>query len=182
MKYLFLVLFSAAIACAPSVKENETPEETKINPNWKSFDQPGYSIQYPPAWELNQNAQMGMSFIILSPLESDSDKFRENVNLIEQDISGKEIDLTKFTQISEDQIKTMITSSNMLESNRIKTSNGEYQKLIYTGRQGMYDLKVEQHYWITKTKAYVLTLTCIEDKFSAYKENGENIMNSFTIK
>ncbi|MBK7681894.1 MAG: hypothetical protein IPJ26_05200 [Bacteroidetes bacterium] len=39
---------------------------------------------------------MGTSFIIFSPLENDEDKFKENVNLLMQDLTGQNIDLDKY--------------------------------------------------------------------------------------
>jgi len=120
--------------------------------------------------------------ILLSKQTSQQDLFRENVNLIIQDLATYNIDLDKFVEISEGQIKTMITNGNIIESNRIKTGDSEYQKVIYTGVQGQFNHKFVQYYWIVKGKAYILTFTCEISQFDNYKEVGERIMNSFQIK
>lgn len=158
-----------------------TGNKTTLN-DWKTLDQVAYSIQYPSTWELNQNEQMGTSFILFSPLESDKDQFKENVNLLIQDISKYHIDLSEYTKISEGQIKTMVTNGTILESVRIKNDNGEYHKLIYSGDQGIFHLTFEQYYWVMNEKAFVLTFTCEQNKFAQKAETGEKILNSFKLK
>jgi hypothetical protein len=125
---------------------------------------------------------MGTSFILFSALENDQDQFRENVNLISQDLGSNTVDLDQYTEISENQINTMMTNCTVYESKRIKNAGGEYQKLIYAADQGEFRLKFEQLYWIENDKAYVLTLTCEESTFSSFKEIGEKIMNSFSLR
>ena len=179
-KLLSALLCLTFIACGQTPESNATIKET--NPKWKTFDGTGYSIQYPPEWELTQSGQMGTTLILFSTLESSQDQFKENVNLLIQDLTGHNIDLDKFTEISEGQVKTMITNSTIIESKRIKDGSDEYHRIIYTGDQGIYNLKFEQYYWVKNEKAYVLTLTCEEKKFNDYKEVGEGILNSFTFK
>lgn len=125
---------------------------------------------------------METSFFLFSPLESKEDIFKENVNLLIQNLTGSNIDLDKYTEISVEQVKTMITNSNIIENNRIKNADNDYQKIIYTGVQGVYNLKIEQYYWVIDNKAYVLSLTCEQNKFDDYKNVGEDILNSFLFE
>jgi hypothetical protein len=92
------------------------------------------------------------------------------------------IDLGKYVEISEGQIKTMITSGVIVESKRQKSGDYDFQKILFTGKQGIFDLKFEQYYFVDKQKAYVLTLTCEINEFDQYKETGEKILNSFKLK
>jgi hypothetical protein len=172
-------IFFSLIACGQTTQKNV---QSEILNDWKTMDETGFTIQYPDSLELNKSGQLGMTFILLSKQTSQQDLFRENVNLIIQDLAGQNINLDKFVEISEGQIKTMITNGNIIESKRIKTSDSEFQKVIYTGTQGQFNLKFEQYYWILKQKAYVLTLTCEINQFDKYQEIGEKIMNSFKIK
>jgi len=149
---------------------------------WNALNENDYSIQYPANWELNNSGQMGTSFILFSEVTSDKDQFKENVNLIIQDLTGHKIDLDKYVEISEGQIKTMIENGNIISSDRIKKDGIEFQKVIYTGKQGAFNLKFEQYYWVQNDKAYILTLTCEEDEFNDYKDSGEKILDSFKIK
>lgn len=149
---------------------------------WKTYNGSNFSIQYPPSWEFSTPANIGVSFVLLSHLENNFDKFRENVNLMIQDLSGREIDLNKFIELTEAQMKYYGTNSVFLENQRIKNSNNEFHKLVYTAVQGIFQLWTEQYIWMINEKAYVLTLSCEQAKSSDYKEIGEKILNSFIFK
>lgn len=172
-------LFFSLSVCGQTSSTNGS---LKTEDGWKFLNENIYSIQYPENWELNTSGQMGMSFILFSKQSSTKDQFRENVNLLVQDLAGQDIDLDKYVEISEGQIKTLITNSNLIESKRQTENELEFQKVIYTGDQGIYKFKFEQLYWIKNGKAYILTLTCEIDQFDHYKETGKKILKSFRLK
>lgn len=149
--------------------------------DWNILKKESYKINYPKNWELNESGQMGTSFILLSPMTYQKDQFRENVNLLVQDLTGYNLDLDEYIEISEDQIKTMITNAKIIENKRVTSQNLDYQRVIYTGKQGNFNLKFEQFYWIIGHKAFVLTLTCEETQFDSYKLVGEKILKSFKL-
>ncbi len=182
-KILTALLLFIVVACG----QTNTNKEPANNSNkevagWKTFSDKNYSIQYPSNWELDKSGQLGTSLFLFSPLENDKDQFKDNVNLIVQDLTGRNIDLDKFVEISEEQVKTMITNSTLIESTRMKNSAPEFHKMVYTGDQGIYNLKFEQYFWVINQQAYILTLTCEQAKFPDYKETGEKILNSFSLK
>lgn len=179
-KLLTTLFFLTWLASAQIPNSNTIFYET--NPKWKTFEVTNYLIQYPSEWKLNQSGLMESTFILFSPLESSQDQFRENVNLLIQDLSSSNLDLDLYAEISEGQLKKMINNSRLIESKRIKTESEEYHRMIYTGDQGNYHLKFEQYFWVRNGKAFVLTLTCEESKFAVYKGIGEAILNSFEFK
>lgn len=156
--------------------------EDQKEESWKTKEGEDYQLNYPPDWEVNDDIGMGLSFAILSPLDDENDQFRENVGLVIQDLSGYGITLDQFAELSEGQIKTMITDSKILFNEKKTMNDTEYQKVIYTGKQGIYELKYEQYYWVINEKAYILTLTGSLNGFDQYQEVGEKIMNSFSVK
>ena len=181
MKHIFPLL--SLFLCISIIHAQDTRIiSSDVQKGWKTFTDTNYTIQYPPEWELNQSGLMGSSFILFQPLESSDDLFRENVNLLIQDVSGYHLDLDQYAEISENQVTTMITNSTLIESKRIKTGPEEYHRMIYTGDQGTYHLKFVQYYWIKEEKAIVLTFTCEQDKYEVNKEIGNTIMNSFAFK
>ncbi len=179
IKLITALLLLPILACGQATKKQEP---VNLAADWEIFDQSGYSIQYPTSWELKQSREQGPSFFLFSPLESDKDRFKENINLIEQDLTGLNINLDKYTEISEEQIKNLVTNVAVIESKRVKTNQMEYHKIIYSGDQGTFHLQFEQFYWVINNRAFVLTLTCEKDKFEAFKETGEKILNSFRLK
>jgi len=172
-------IFFSLIACGQTTPKNV---QSDIQNDWKTIDEFNFTIQYPDSFELNNSGLMGTTFILFSKQTSQQDLFLENINLIIQDLTGLNINLNKYVEISEAQVKTLITNGNIIESKRIKMGDSEYQKVIYTGTEGQYNLKFEQYCWIIKQKAYVLTLTCELNQFDKYQAIGEKIMNSFKIK
>lgn len=177
LKLLILtVLMIWSASCNQTAVKNESAE---IPEDWVQLNENGYAFQYPKDWTLDQSGQSGTTFIVLSQPDSPDDKFRENVNLLIQDLSGLGIDLGKYTEISLDQVKMMLTNGNIIESTRKKAYGETFQKVVYTGDQGVYRIYCEQYYWVKENKAYVLTLTCETDQLDSYKELGEKILNSF---
>lgn len=183
IKLIMPFFLVSTIVCGQPVTETGAADNNlKTTGDWKILELPNFSIEYPSGWDLDQSGQMGTSFILFSPLESEKDAFRENVNLLIQDLTGYNIDLNSYTEISEQQIKTMVTNSTLFESKRVNNGNQEYHKIIYAGDQGIFRLKFEQYYWVISDKAYVLTLTCQEHKYEDFKAIGEKIINSFKLK
>lgn len=54
--------------------------------------------------------------------------------------------------------------------------------MIYTGRQGKFNLKWKQIYSVKDEKAYVLTLTCERSQYKKYVVVANKIMSTFRIK
>ena len=149
--------------------------------SWKELNFEGFSIDYPENWDVNMKGEMGTKFILFSPLENNQDDFKENINLVVQDLTGYDIDLNGFVEISEQQVSTYVTEGKILESNRLSKENIAYHKMIYTGKQGVYKLKFEQYFWVIESKAYILTFTSEESNYQKYKMIAETILNSFSF-
>lgn len=146
---------------------------------WKTIKGEGYTILCPPEWTIDSSGTVGTELIFFTPMDSTGDQFRENFNLIVQDLSGLNMTLDKYTEISVEQIKTLIQNSNLISSEKVQEDGLVFQKLFYTGTSGMNKLKFEQFYFVHDEKAYVLTLTCAESTFDKFQKEGEQIMRSF---
>lgn len=164
-KYLTLILFfTSCIAYSQDGFETLNGED--------------YTIKYPATWELNQSGQMGMKFGLFSPVGLYGDQFRENVNLIAQDLTGQDMDLADFVDLSENQIRTMMANSDIIESKKVN----DFHKLIYTGTMGRYKLKFQQYYWVVNGSAYILTFTAERSEYDNYIGVAQQIMDSFQLK
>lgn len=167
------------IACNQTSQNNKS---TDVPGNWKALNETDYSIQYPDSFELDKSGQMGLSFILLSRQTSDQDLFRENINLLVQNLGGHNVNLDKYVEISIDQLNTVITDGKLLDSRRLKGDGSEYHQVVFSGKQGQFDLKWQQLYWIRNNKAYVLTLTCEASQYDNYVDIGKKVLNTFRIK
>jgi hypothetical protein len=86
-----------------------------------------------------------------------------------------------YIALSESQIETLVIDGKILESKRIENKDLPFQKMIYPGTQDIFKLQFEQYIWVSKKKAFILTLTCEEAQFSNYIETGEKILKSFIL-
>ena len=124
---------------------------------------------------------MGADLFIFSPLENETDKFRENVNILIQDLRGQNIDLEKYKQISDKQFKQLGENVQIFEST-VTTFNGKpCYKASYRLTQGGFKLKIAAICYIKNDKAYLVTFGSEFDKYEQYKKIGEDILASFTL-
>jgi len=156
---------------------------------WKVLSQANYTIQYPANWTLDQSGSQSLAFMIHTELTSLNDPFRENVDLIIQDLRGTTIYLNKYVKMSEEKLGTILNNFKIVESTRMNDHRGEFHKLIFTGdvqsisgSDANLKLKFEQYIWVKGIKAYVLTFHAEVNQFDTYKVEGEKILNSFKIK
>jgi hypothetical protein len=147
---------------------------------WKSLKSANFKISYPSDWILEEDTQIGAKFVLYTP--DNSDDFRENINLMIQDLTGYGLDLDSYTEISKQQLPQIFEETKIVLSEKRTKNNQEYQRIIYSGRQAQFHLKFEQYYWVINDKAYILTLTCAKDQFDNYQKIGEKIMDSFQLK
>jgi hypothetical protein len=149
---------------------------------WKRHDTKEFSITYPEDWELDLSGQMGSSFLLFSNLTDAEDNFRENVNLMIQDLSGQPMNLNQFIELSENQVRTLITDGQLELSKRHTKDEREFHEFVYTGTQGLYKLKFMQYCWVESNQAKVLSFTAEQDQFDLFAETAGGIMKSFEIK
>ena len=176
-------IFCVAVIAIMLIGACGQTRQKNVQNDWKTLEQSNYVIQYPDdGFELNISGQMGMSFILFSKQNTPNGTFRENINLLIQDLKGLNISLDDFVNVSENQIKTLITDGKLIESKRFIKDNSEFHELIYTGKQGLFNLKWKQYFTIKSEKAYVLTLTTRVEQFDNYISVGTKIMDSFKVK
>jgi len=146
---------------------------------WKTLQTSRYSLKYPSFWELDQSGKQGTNFFIHSQLESENDKFAENVNLLIQDLSAYDIDLDQFIEITETQVKSMLPEGKIISSSRIEDGENSYHHIIYTGNYKDFKLIFEQLCWVVQDEAFILTFTSEENMYDSFIIIGQEILNSF---
>lgn len=180
MLYLInAVLIFNLFACAQQVEEVKKETAKK---DWETFSDSNCEIQYPSDWEESTSGEYGTTFILYSPNEGPSDKFRENINFMIQDLQGQIKDLDAYVELSESQVETIVKNGEMITSKRENNKNGEHHKMIYYGTQGDMNLRFEQYFWVKDDKAYLLTFTSEKDAFKRIEKVSKKIVASFRLK
>jgi serine/threonine-protein kinase len=140
------------------------------------------TVEYPADWELDTTGMMNTTFILKSPKENPKDEFQENINLLVQDLAGYNLDLTKFTEITESQIRQMLVESKILMSAPVHFLEMPAHQLSYSGKLNHIMLKWEQIFWIEGEKAFILSYSAKIEAFEKYHPIAEQIMNSIKRK
>jgi PsbP len=145
----------------------------------QAYTQKDFTIKYPKIWALDTSKVMGSQVVLFSPIEDANDTFKENVNVMVQDLKGYNLTLKDYAELSEKQITTLVTNGKIYESKVVKTPLGECYQSTYSMEQETVKLKLMCFCYIKNEKAYLITFTALAEKFEAYKNTGVQIMNSF---
>ncbi len=162
------------------LKAEPTNEITQTD--WKTQDDPLYTLDYPSNWEVTYTGQQGISFVAISPKIAGSDKFRENVTLIVQDLKGKETDLETFVDGNTQQIRDMITDSKLVENKEADYGGGTYREVQYTGEQGSSTLLYTQRFYIHNGYAFVFSFTCPQKDYPSLSPMSTKFLDSLHLK
>jgi hypothetical protein len=154
--------------------------QNESNNSMAWIEKRNYRIQCPNTWTIDSTGVMRTKLVLLSEYEDESDRFRDNVNLVIQNLAGQGIDLKKYAEQSEKQMEGF--ASQLLESKLESGAKGEYYKVLYTVKQGKFQLKIKSICFIRNEIAYLITFTSEETKFDKFITIGEKMMNSFALK
>lgn len=152
------------------------------DPEWKTLQDSLFTLQYPSTWEMNHTGQRGLSFVVISPLEGETDKFRENLSFVIQSMKADDSTLEDFVEDNTSQILDMIDNSKMLKNEEKMIGDIKYREVVYTGVQSNIELINTQRYIFHGDDAFVFTFTRIAGGNSAFETEGVKIMNSLKFK
>jgi hypothetical protein len=99
-----------------------------------------------------------------------------------QNLGGQLIDIQKYKEISEQQIKVMFSDGKMEESKVVNSNGREEYHLAYEFSQGIFRLKVLAICFIKNGNAYLATFTGEASKFDRYRATGEKMLGAFALK
>ncbi len=156
-------------------------EETGISLEQYNNAEFNLNINYPSDWEVQENF-MGTVAIFLSPQESPTDQFRENLNIVTQDLTQQPMTLDEYFETSIAQIKQLMTDFQQVSSEKVNFLNEEAYSIIYTATQGSFKVKIMQYLYIKDNTAYVVTYSAEEENYNQYISIIEQMLNSFRIR
>jgi len=163
---LILILFISTHAVC-----GQTLELTK-------FENKDFTFKYPSDWEFDDSGATGSLITVLSMPDDADDMFRENVNLIVQDISAFDVTLADYAEVSIPELEG--AGAEILKSTTFQ--NPARHEVVFNIEQNGYDLRMIQNYLVENGNAYVLTLICLRSGSDKYWEIGQKILESFTVK
>ncbi|MEX2590372.1 MAG: hypothetical protein WD334_09205, partial [Chitinophagales bacterium] len=151
--------------------------------HWKKLERMDYELHYPEAWQFSESGEVDTRFILLAPNVLENDSFRENINLVVQDLSeiNHEFDLTMYAEISKSQILSMVKNVQLIKAQYNERNGQRYYEICYAGDKEEFELKWLQYYWVIEQEAFVLTYTADQSDFDKFSTAAFKIMDAFKI-
>jgi hypothetical protein len=140
----------------------------------------GFSIKFPNGWE-KREGYMGLTVIALSPQESPSDQFRENVNIVDEELP-ETMSLETYFQINLDNMPKLLTNFQAYESGRLTLGNADSRWLIYGYRMGTTSIKGLVYVLVKGNRGYAITGTATSGSFANYRSIFEETSQSFSFE
>ena len=142
----------------------------------------GFALKYPAAWSFAET-QGGAAAIFYSPKENALDIFKENVNIVIQDISQNPMTLEKYTETAITQMNDVFgTNMEILVSTQISIDNRPAHQFIFIGKGPDGNLQYQCRWTLVGTTAYQITYTAIASGYERHLAGAERIMGSFRIR
>jgi hypothetical protein len=182
-KTLFFLMAIGLSVAVNAQKPVTAMTDTTANTSWARLTDTTYTLRFPNTWTVDQSGLMGSRFFLFSPLDSLNDTFRENFNLIVNDMAAyPDITLEYIADGARAQVESIINEAKMLEFRIVHNDDFKYYLLEYSGKQGKFDLHWKQRFMLFDHRFYVLTFTAEAHQFDQYLPTAERIFDSFSLK
>ncbi|MEL6438959.1 MAG: protein kinase [Cyanobacteria bacterium J06621_8] len=153
--------------------------ESEIEQVYENSDQ-GFRINYPNAW-LSQNRDdfFTSGVVFLSPLENNSDQFKEQVSVLVENVADNtslaqytEQSLVEIKRLSDPNIDVAVTANLGRELGR---------QVTYSGEANGSAVRRMQTWSIKDNQAYIVTYTAQPESYEAFLPTVEKMIESFVI-
>ncbi|MCC0176211.1 serine/threonine protein kinase [Waterburya agarophytonicola K14] len=180
-----LKLFGAIAAAAVAIgglgfwllSQSENPEpETNLSLYENASE--GFRVDYPEAWsKQNRDDFFATGVVFFSPLEDESDQFKERVSVLVENLS-EEVSLDGYTERSITEIKKL-SDPYVGEAKFVNFGEDEGRQVVYTGEENGNTVQKMQTWSVKEDKAYVITYTARIDSYNSYLPTVEKMIESF---
>ena len=142
----------------------------------------GFFMKYPDQWTFDNSAE-GASVIFFAPLENELDNFKENVNVVVQDISKNPMTLNQYTGLAIRQMEAVFGNNLVtLESEPTRFAGQKGYRFVFLGKGSDLELKYLISWTIKDMKAYQVTYTAIAAHYDKHLSKVKKMFRSFRIE
>jgi len=142
----------------------------------------GFSIKYPATWSYEENKNDTV-VLFYSPQENDLDYFKENVNVVVQDISKNPKNIKDYSKRAIEQMEAVFKENMIIiESEPIFFADRSGYKLVFVGKGPETDLQYKSVWTIDGLKAYQVTYTSLVTQYERYISKVQRMLRSFRIE
>ena len=140
-----------------------------------------FSLRYPVDWKLGEVTPI-LAVSFFSPLENNLDKFRENVNIVIQDLSENPMTLQVYSDTAIKQMEAVFGANmKILERGPAYLSGHIGYRFIYLGESDQKEYKFMHVWTIINNTAYQFTFTAMASDYNDYVGMAKKMLRSFRI-
>ena len=147
------------------------------------------TISYPTDWtpvdpkELELEDTEGIDYVMAfyPPLYSRYDEFAENVIITTEDVTGYDITLQDYTDLSIQNLGALFDNYKTVSVEDTTLSGYPAKKIVYTAYYEGISAKVLAVYAIKNNKVYTISYTAENDKYNKYLKEVTTMIDSFRI-
>jgi hypothetical protein len=177
-KIITLLLLCIAIDGIAQTNKSKIAKQPNIQ--FIKFEEENYSFEYPSTWVKSTMMLPKTKCNINAPLENAEDKFKENVNLVVEDLTKRKVtDIKSYFTDSEAMLKKYMPNSKITTHELRKSSVGDYIYLEYDMSAMAYNMHITQYYYYKDGKGYIITFTIESAEVEKYKPLTAKVLNSF---
>lgn len=141
----------------------------------------GFSLRYPATWSYKEN-QDGAAAIFMTPNENPLDTFRENVNIVIQDIPRQSPTLREYTKRAIFQLQVVFGQGLIiLESKPAIIDGRAAHRFVFLSRIDNVDFRTMCMWTLAEGKAYQITYTALNAQYDKYIGQVKRLVRSFKI-
>ena len=138
----------------------------------------GFRVNYPEVWsKQNRDDFFATGVVFFSPLEDESDQFKERVSVLVENLSS-DMSLTEYTNESIAEIKRL-SDPKVGAAQTINLGDNEARQVIYHGEENGNQVQRMQTWSVKNKQAYVITYTARPGSYHSYLPTVEKMIESF---
>ncbi len=138
-----------------------------------------FSVEFPIEWGIEEN-YMGTVVSANSPAESESDSFYENCNVVTESELG-DYSLEGYYDINIENMVEYVDAFTILEESDLTMSGVPAILVEFTATFDTVEVHDLQYFLMNGTKAYILTCTGNDSSIESYRNEFENVAQSFFL-
>jgi hypothetical protein len=166
----------------PAVSGTPAAGATTPASGWLLYTSPayGYSLSYPASCTAREE-NGGATMTFTSPAEGPSDKYRENLKVVAEDLSAHPMDLDTYVATRMEAKKQGLANYNLIMDSPMRIGALNSRKVAYTGRLGSDLMEWVEIYTIRGLTAYTVTFTAEESHYKNFVEASDQALKSFAF-
>jgi hypothetical protein len=139
----------------------------------------GFSVMLPKKWEIKKGV-MGAEVIALRPKGGSKDAFRENINVVVENLNGTMLPKEYF-KASQSVLQKVFAEFKVEKSGHTNIDKHDVYWVIFTHKMGGVRAKVLQYLTVEGNKGYVVTGSALPATFDKFKKSFEMVATSLKL-